>query len=166
VRVNIGKILKAQGIRGEIKISCLLDQPSDISKIEEIICGEKSYKVLSSRALLPTFAVLALERIADRNAAETLVGLDIYVKKEALKLPADRFLIDDLLGCGVYLTSGEYLGKIKGLSPCVSADIIHCEGEKNVSFPFLKDLTAGVDIKNKKLLLNSKRFYEVCVYED
>lgn len=164
--VNIGKIVKAQGIRGEVKISCLLDQPNDILKIREISCGGKTYKVLGSRALLPSFAILSLEGLANRNAAETLVGLDIFAAKEALMLPADRFLVDDLLGCGVYLTSGEYLGKIKGLSPCVSADIIHCEGERKVSFPFLKDLTAGVDIENKRLLLNSKRFYEVCVYEN
>lgn len=147
-------------------MSCFLDAPSDILKIGEIICREKIYKVLTARAVLPSFAVLSLDGINDRNAAETLIGLDIFAKKEELKLPADRFLIDDLLGCKVYLANGGYIGVVKGVSPCVSADIIHCEGQKKVTFPFLKDLTENVDIENKKLLLNSKRFYEVCVYED
>lgn len=163
--VNIGKIVKAQGIKGEIKVSCLLDKPQDILKIKEIICAGKTYKVLSSRALAPNFAFLYLEGITDRNGAEALAGKDIYAKKEALLLSPDRYLIDDLLGCEVYLGEA-FVGTVRELAPCASADIIFCKGEKNVSFPFLKDLVKSVDIENKKITLDEKRFYEVCLYED
>lgn len=163
--VNIGKIVKAQGIKGEIKVSCLLDKPEDILQIKEITCAGKTYKVLYSRAIMPIFAILSLEGVVDRNGAEALVGKDIYAKKEALNLPHGRYLIDDLIGCEVYVADA-CVGTVTQLSPCPSADIIFCEGEKNVSFPFLKDLIKSVDIENKKITLDEKRFYEVCLYED
>ena len=37
---------------------------------------------------------------------------------------------------------------------------------KEFSFPFLKDVVAGVNVEAKKIYVEAKRFGEVVVYED
>ena len=75
--------------------------------------------------------------------------------------------INPIIGCEVYLDSGEYTGRVVDVTTRGTTDIFTvAEGYKTIMFPFLKELIFSVDIVNKKIVLKSQRFAEVALYEN
>lgn len=163
--ITIGQIIKAQGIKGEVKVRPITYDIDRFLKLKEVIINNTSFVVLSSK-IRDGFIYMLLDGVCDRNAAESLTGSMLEVeRKNALKLPSDKYFIVDLIGCDVFLDE-VLLGKLVDIKQYGSADVYFVEGEKKVSFPFLKDLVACIDIAGKIIRLNPRRFSEVAVYED
>ena len=166
MKIEIGKVLKAQGIKGEVKLSCYLDDASMLKNVKQLYIGSQSYAVAHFRAD-GAFCYVLLSGVADRNAAEALRNWTVYADKESLALQEDRYFIDDLVGCLVTLENGKSIGTVKEILQNGAADVFVCDGEKGeILFPFLKDLILSVNVDNKQITLDSKRFGEVAVYED
>ena len=165
MKIEIGKITKAQGIKGEVKLLCYVDDAHMLKDVKTVYIGQNSHRVLKCRPD-GQFCYLLLEGIADRNTAETLREWIVYADKESVILDQGRYFIEDLLGCMVVLSNGNKVGKVVDILQHGAADVYMCEGEKNVAFPFLKDLVLAVDIQRQLITLEEKRFEEVCVYED
>ena len=166
MKLEIGKVLKAQGIKGEIKISCFLDDSSMLLGVKQVYIGSNTYTVEKLRCD-GAFCYLLLGGVSDRNAAEALRNWIVYADKEIIALPQDRYFIADLIGCNVTLDDGTKVGIVKDILQYGAADVYVCfDGEKEVSFPFLNDLVVEVNIERRSIVLNCKRFGEVAVYED
>ena len=166
MKIEVGKVLKAQGIKGEIKISCFLDDAAMLKSVKLIYIGSNTYTV---ERLRPdgAFCYIYLSGITDRNAAEALRNWTVYADKECVTVPQDRYFIADLIDCKVALDDGKIIGVVKDVLQYGSADVFVCHnGEKEISFPFLKDLIVEINIYRKTVVLDSKRFSEVAVYED
>lgn len=166
MKIIVGKVLKAQGIKGEIKISCLLDHSKQFSALKDVYVGETLMQIESIRVENEELLYIKLAQVPDRNTAETLRGLSIYAEKDDIKLEKGKYFIDDLIGCQVLTEKGE-IGKLIEISPCKSADVFTCKvGEKTCSFPFLKSLIVEVNVGEKKIVLDEKGLSEVIVYEN
>ena len=166
MKIEIGKVLKAQGIKGEVKLSCYLDDSSMLKAVKQLYIGSKTYAVAHFRAD-GAFCYVLLEGVSDRNAAEALRNWTVYADKENVTVAADRYFIDDLVGCVVTLDDGSSVGRVKEILQNGAADVFVCDGEeREVLFPFLKDLVVSVNVETKLIVLDSKRFGEVAVYED
>ena len=166
MKLEIGKVLKAQGIKGELKLSCFLDDSAMLKPVKQLYIGSNTYTV---EKLRPdgAFCYVQLAGVLDRNAAEALRNWTVYADKEYLAVPQDRYFIADLIDCNVLLDDGTKVGVIKDVLQYGTADVFVCfNGDREVSFPFLKDLTVEVNIERKTVVLASKRFSEVAVYED
>ena len=166
MKLEIGKVLKAQGIKGEVKISCFLDDASMLIGVKQLYIGSNTYTVERIRPD-GAFCYILLAGVTERNTAESLRNWSVYADKESVAVPQDRYFIADLIDCCVVLDNGITIGVVKDVLQYGSADVFVCfDGEKEVSFPFLNDLVVDVNIDCKKIVLNSKRFGEVAVYED
>lgn len=166
MKLEIGKVIKAQGIKGEVKLACFVDDAVMLKGLKQVYIGSNTYTV---EKLRPdgAFCYIQLVGVADRNAAEALRNWVVYADKESVAVPQDRYFIADLIDCCVVLDNGTTVGIVKQVLQYGSADVFVCfDGEKEVSFPFLNDLVSEVNIDCKKIILNSKRFGEVAVYED
>lgn len=161
----IGKVLKPQGIKGEIKVTSYLDSVEGFKKIKSIIINNTTYQIENCR-LSGTIAYLKLKGIDSINTAETLRDSDVTIRGEDKpKLPQDRFYIDDLIGCDVY-ADDDYLGKLEEILQYGSADIYVLSGKDAVSFPAIKKAIKKIDISNKKIELIKEEFEKIAVYQD
>ena len=99
--LKIGLILKPQGIRGEIKVLPLTDDPHRFIGLKQAFLSEEKKPVRIMGARVGKDAVyLFLEKIYDRTAAESVRGQFIYIDREhAVKLPEGRYFIADLICC-------------------------------------------------------------------
>lgn len=166
MRLKIGKVLKAQGVKGEVKLACFLDNAEMLKGLKRLYIGVEEYAVKSLRAD-GAFCYVGLQGVADRNGAEELRGLDVFADKELIEIPHDRYFVEDLLGCAVVLCGGKAVGKVTDVLQYGAADVFVCENDgATVSFPFLKNLVVDVDVYAKRITLDDKRFGEVAVYED
>lgn len=159
--LTVATILKPQGIRGEIKVKALTDSADDLKAFKKIIIDGAQYSVLSVRAS-GEFAYLGLKGIADRNAAELLRGKDIEVNREDIpELPEGRYYIVDLIGCAVVTERGDILGEVTSVTPA-KTDIYVLERDgKEITFVAADGVISDIDINERKITVNAKRFKEV-----
>ncbi len=164
--IKIGVIVKPQGIKGEVKVIPLTDDAGRYKILKQVYIDGKLYKVHSAK-IASSFVILSLEGVFDRNSAELLRGLELFVlRKDAISLPENTFFIADVLGCEFFSDSGYYYGRVTDVLK-LKTDVWTVVGEKGVMrFPFLKDLLVSVDLENKKIVASEKRLKEVSCYED
>jgi len=161
----IGNVIKPQGIKGEVKIKPYTDSPEDFKSFREVYIGEEKYKLLYTRAA-GGFIYAGLRGVADRNAAELLRGRDVIAdREEAPALEEGKYYIVDIIGCSVFYEDGKKLGIISDVTPAAT-DVytLSSEDKKDIMFPAVKGVIIGVDIKNKRITVDKKRFAEVAVF--
>ncbi len=164
--ITVGEIVKAQGIKGEIKVLPLTDDILRFKKLKKVYICQNLYEIKSLR-IGDGFVYLALNEVNDRNGAEKLIGKEIQIdRNDAVKLPENTYFISDIIGCEVFLSDMKYIGKVDYVYQNGAADVYEVKGEKDVMFPFLNRLVESVDITNKKIVLNKDEFSRVAVYED
>lgn len=166
MKIEVGSVLKAQGIKGEIKLSCFLDNAAMLCGLKKLYIGTQTYAVEQARTD-GAFCYLKLSGVSDRNAAESLKGWTVCADKDSVPLPKGRYFVKDLVGCSVVTESGKLVGTVTDILQYGAADVFVCRKDgKNLSFPFLKDVVLSVDTDRKTVTLNETRFNEVAVYED
>ena len=162
-KLTVATILKPQGIRGEVKVKVLCDGAEDLLDLKRVYIDGTEYAVMNVRGQ-GDFAFIALRGVFDRNAAELLRGKDIEALREDMPpLPEDRFYIADLTGCAVVTSSGEEIGEVISVTPA-RTDIYTLQTPKGeVSFAAAEGVIEDVDVQNKIITVNKKRFKEVSV---
>lgn len=166
MKIEIGKVLKAQGIKGEVKLACFVDDSTMLKNVKQMYVGTNAYAVEKLRCD-GTFCYVLLQGIADRNAAEALRNWTVYADKESVIVPQNRYFINDLIGCIVSASDGMAVGVVKDVLQYGAADVFICEKDgKEISFPFLNDLIVSVNVNSKTIVVDAKRLDEVAVYED
>ena len=104
--------------------------------------------------------------MGDRNFAETLRQKEVYAYKNEINVKKGNYFISDVLGSKLYLSSGKEIGEIHDI---VSGNVDYyyvstAEGE--AVFPMLKTLLVEIDVENKKVVVDAKKFTEVVMYEN
>ena len=161
--VEVGKIVKPQGIKGEVKVVCFVDNPKGLCHLRQITVGGTPYRILRAR-VVGQDVFLTLDGIKDRNDAETLRDKLLTVdRKEAEGLKAGEYFVQDLLG--LVVTDGETrLGVITDVLQYGAADVLVLdEGKRMV--PYLKRLVLSVDLEQRTMTVDAKVWQEV-VCED
>lgn len=111
MRLAVGRIVSAHGVRGEVRI-VPVDPEADLTGREVEAPGLGSFEVVRQRTH-PRGRILALRGVSDRDAAERLIGVELAAESEtAPALPDGRFYVHDLIGLTVYDESGQELGRI------------------------------------------------------
>lgn len=162
-KLNVGEILKPQGIRGELKVKPFTDDAEVFRDFTRVFVEETPYKVLSVRTG-GGLVFLGLKGVPDRNAAELLRGKQLYVAREDAPVPEEgRYYIADLLGCNLVTETGETLGRLTGVRQAAT-DIYTVEMDgKEVMFPAADGVITAVDVQSGTITVDKKRFFEVAV---
>ncbi|MDR0425737.1 MAG: ribosome maturation factor RimM [Clostridiales bacterium] len=165
--ITIGQVLKASGIKGEIKVKPLTDDPKRYHKLRLVYLSGRPYRLLGVR-IGGGFVYLRLADVEDRNAADALRDRLVEIDRvNAVPLEEDRYFISDIIGCAVSLSDGADIGRVTAVSPAGGADVFTVtDGRRTARFPFLKKLAVSVDTENKRIVLDGKIFSEVGIYED
>lgn len=159
--VNVGKIVAAHGIKGEVKLRLAdvgLEQLKQCKELENADGSRKfQIKVLGMAA---SNVRLKIKGIDDRNGAEALVGTAFYVERNALpELSEDEFYLADLTGLPVYLQSLEHkIGSVVGLLNFGAGEIIEIriDGKKETEMlPFTKEYVPEIDIDKGYVIVSS-----------
>lgn len=163
--LTVAKILKPQGVRGEIKVMTYTDSPADLQALDRVYIGGNCYKVLKVRPQPGDCAFITLASIADRNAAEPLRGLDVEVEREDIPaLPEGTYYIADVIGCKVLTEEGEDLGVVTEITPA-RTDVYEYEKPdgKKVVFAAVDGVIISTDIQRKTLVVDKSRLAEVAI---
>lgn len=159
----IGKILKPQGIRGEIKVLPYTDGAEDLCGLKRVFIDGAEYKILGARAG-GGMAYLSLRGVPDRNAAELLRDKELTIPRDDAPEPSEgSYYVADLLGSAIVTDTGRALGTLKEIRQAAT-DIYTLETENGeILFPAADGVVLSVDVENKRMTVSEKRFKEVAV---
>ncbi len=133
--VVLGKVAKAHGIKGEIKIFPYSGQPENFLHYETIFITAdhraKGIKYFIEKSRIQgKFVRVSLQGCQTRNDAENLIGSEVTVLRSELPdLNPDEFYLADLEGKRVVTTEGEVLGLVTGILQTGGHDIISIDND-------------------------------------
>ena len=159
--MEIGRILKPQGINGEVKVEPLTDEPNRFFDFKTLTVGARVYKVKSVR-VLGGYAYVKFDGVNDRNGAESLRNAFITIERAAAApLDAGEFYMRRADG-------EEKIGKITRVENFGAADVVSVRlaDGKDLSFAFTRALNAEYSENERTLAVDGGAFDEVAVYED
>lgn len=156
---DIGKVANTHGVKGEVKVLPLTDDPNRYSDLKWVYI-EKENKLqkfnIQSVKYVKGMVVVKFEGIDDMTAAEALKNTIIKINRaDAIKLPKDSFFICDIIGIKVYDEDEKYLGTLKDVLKTGSNDvyIVKDEDNKEILVPALKTVIREISIEGKRMVV-------------
>ena len=110
--IKVGRIVNAHGIRGEVRVQPRDGDPGFLTRFRTFY--------MDGRPITPTavhvhknVVLMRLPGVEDMNAALSLKGKELYIRREDAQLPPGQWFDDELLGLSVYdADSGALLGEL------------------------------------------------------
>lgn len=160
--IEIAKILKPQGIKGEVKAMPLTNVLAVFNLLKSCVVGQKTMNV-EHISLRQGYVYIKFDEIKTRNDAENYRNQTIKVEKELLESAKDSedFLIDDLIGMVLHDEKGEIVGQIIDVINYGSSDIFIIEKDgRSYQVPYVEDVFKR---ENDHLVVDSEKIKEVMV---
>jgi len=120
--VRIGKIVKAHGLKGAVKVYPYGESPTLFDTDVKLfaVTGDRIEKSLRIQWAKPgnRVVLLSFSGIDDRDQAETLVGSDLFIDGTLLpELEAGTYYWSDIIGIDVYTKEDQYIGRVRSIIP-------------------------------------------------
>ncbi len=160
--LTVGKLVAAQGLRGEVKVNPISDFPERFIKpgdrwLQQDI-EEPSRIELKAGRQLPgkSIYIVSFIGITDRDKAESIVGKKLLVPADQKpKLKEGEFHLIDLVGLKAKFTQdGSAIGEVINLTTAGNdLLIIKLSKGKTVLIPFVKEIVPIINLKQGWLLI-------------
>lgn len=158
--ILMGRIGAAHGIKGEVRIQSFTEEPLDLPRYSPFRTNRPGLivNIISARGTT-NMLVARLEGVNDRNAAEKLNGVELYVERDALPPPEDEddFYHADLIGLRAQLSDGTVLGQVTAIPNYGAGDILEVRapnGGDTYLFAFTRQVVPHVFLKEGYLVID------------
>jgi 16S rRNA processing protein RimM len=155
--LHIGSIVGVHGIKGYLKLYSSAESTDFFRPGKQLTLhreGRESsiYKVLDFQPHKKGFRI-AFEGISTRDAAELLVGCEIYIKRSALPAPEkDAWYWCDLIGLEVFKTDHTHVGRIENIFSTGANDVfVVKDGMKETLIPAIASIIRHIDLDQKSM---------------
>jgi 16S rRNA processing protein RimM len=146
----VGVVAGPVGLRGEVKVNLTTDFPDRFQRLSTIYAGDdrRPMRIASSRRHAGRVA-LHFEDVPNRNAAESLRGVPLYIpRSEAMPLPEGHYYLDQIVGLRVVSIAGDTLGVIEDILHTGNNDVyVTRDGEREILIPAIHDVVRKIDLE-------------------
>lgn len=162
--LRIAVITGAHGLNGRLKVFLISDIISRFEKGKKILLKKNEnyneFKVLEFKQHKGRNYLLLLEKVNDRNLAESLKGIEIFIEKSIAEdtrdqLEEDSFYYFDLIDCKVYHNNKEF-GLVKDIIEAGSGNVLVIKTLDGIEHmvPFVESMVDTSFISEKKIKIN------------
>ncbi len=157
--VLMATIGAAQGLRGEVRARAYTSDPTALGDYGHLHSMDgRSFEVLEIREA-KNVVIVRFRGINDRNAAEALNGLELYIERDNLpddELDDDEFFYTDLEGLEAVDDQGVGYGTVSGIYDFGAGDLLELKGpgKRPVLIPFSEAAVLEIDLEGGKILID------------
>jgi 16S rRNA processing protein RimM len=157
-RVCIAQIGAAHGVRGEVRLKAFTEDPLAVTSYGPLEAedGKRQFEIEAARPA-KDMLVVRLRGVTDRNAAEALKNVRLYVAREKLPPPADdEFYYADLVGLAAVKANGEMVGTVKAVHNFGAGDLLEIQpgdGSATMVVPFTETTVPTIDMAQRRIVL-------------
>jgi 16S rRNA processing protein RimM len=155
--ILLGIVGAAHGVRGEVRVKSYSADPADLCRYGPLTAEDgRRFEVVSLRPARDV-VVVRFKGLDDRNAAEALNGVKLFVDRAALPEPddEDEFLHADLIGLRAETQQGEQLGHVSAIHNFGGGDVIEVRPARGESllFAFTRAVVPVIDIAGGRIVI-------------
>jgi 16S rRNA processing protein RimM len=157
--LQVARIGKPHGIRGEVTVQLFTDAPEErfepgaVFRVEPAAQGPLT---ISSARWNKEILVLGFEEVPDRNAAELLRGAKLFIESDdTADEDGDAWYEHELVGL-IARVGDQVIGKVSALRTMTVQDLLIIErtdGEE-ILVPFVEEIVPEVDVEAGFVILN------------
>lgn len=161
--ITVGEILRAHGIRGELKVQVRSDYSQCFYELDKIFLvkndtdNELIQACIQSSRHHKQHVLLKLDVAENRNESEKFGGWLLQVPEKSLpELEEDEYYVSDLVGLIVSTTGGKTVGELTGVFPGGLNDIYEIHNLETGKFnlvPAVREFIKLIDIKNGRMII-------------
>ena len=157
--VLVARFGAAHGVRGEIRLWSFTADPLAIADYGPLESkdGRRQF-VIDTLRPNKDFLVARIDGVGDRNAAEALRNVELYLPRE--RLPEidedDTWYYADLVGLAAVAPDGTDVGTVAAVYNFGAGDIVEiapAAGGKTLLLPFTEAVVPEVDVKAKRIVV-------------
>lgn len=154
---RIGVIVQPHGVRGEVKVLPMTDDPGRIKKLKEIYLqdGNHFYPLHPEGVKFQKqFIIVKFTEFASMNDVERLRKLELFVtRKDTVKCQKDEYLIPDLIGLKVVDEEGNSVGELRDVLQTGANDVyfIQRDNGEELLLPAIKQCILDVSISKGQM---------------
>ena len=157
-RICVAQIGGAHGIRGEVKLKSFTADPMAVKDYGPLLSEDGAVQIeIETVRPAKGHLVARLRGIIDRNAAERLTNLKLFIPRDRLPpADADEFYHVDLVGLAAETAAGTRLGTIVAVHDFGAGDILELQpeaGGATLMVPFTDTFVPRVDIAGGRIIV-------------
>ena len=157
-RICLGQIGAPHGVRGEVRLRSFTANPDAITGYGPLETEDGHIVKIESLRPAKDHFVARLAGVSDRDAAERMTNVKLYVPRERLPAPesADEFYYADLIGLAVVDGSGNDLGTVLAIHNFGAGDLVEIKpanGGVTKLLPFNEATVPVVDLAAGRLIV-------------
>lgn len=150
-KVLLAKIGAAHGIRGEVRVKPFGDDPLSFTDYGVLTTkdGQRLFEVEKAR-VQKTVVITKFKGIVDRNQAEELNGIELFIDRDQLPDPEeDEFYYSDLTGLKVLDRIGDKLGSVVAVQDFGAGDLLEIRPSRGKTFyvPFTREFVPEISLE-------------------
>lgn len=150
MQLNIGKVVKSHGIKGEVAVDIATDDPDIHFAVGETLTGKQAGKEieLTVKTMRPhqKRLLVSFEEIPDRTAADSLRGMKFFAEPLEHDAEEDGYYDHELIGLEVRMDK-KPIGKVTGVMDTPNRKILEVDYQgREVLIPFVMDIVPEVDL--------------------
>lgn len=151
-KIPVGRITKAHGIRGEVRVLPLDGAAEELARYHTYYldgCPVRPSSVRTHKG----FALMRLPGVETMDEAEALRGKELCVSRSDGEIPAGRVFDAELLGMEVFDgENGTRLGEVTAVEPYPAGSVCTVEGERTYLIPVVKEaFLLRVDVEQNRM---------------
>ena len=160
--IFLGRLVKAFGIRGELKFHPSDDFWEDVLQSKRLTLRSRGDNGMTRQSVEFRHSrphgrsyVVEMDGVADRNTAETLVGAEVFIAEDHIdvSLP-ERWLPYQVIGTTVKTEAGDVLGEITSVIYSSAHDVYEITGERGKFLvPAVSEFVVLMDKDSRTLIL-------------
>jgi len=158
-RILLGRVVGAFGVKGELKLESWTEPRDALFRYLPwtLVHRDGEHRVTVAKGRLsPNGSITArLPQIETREAAEALLGAEIWVPRSQLPppKPGEHYWVD-LEGLAVRTPEGVDLGRVSHLFNNGANDVIVVRGDRDRYLPYAPQVVLEVDLEGGRMLVD------------
>lgn len=162
--LSIGKIVGAHGVKGNVKVYSFVESLSLFEQESSIlvVSAKGSEKIFKIKWIKPhgRVVLLSLEGIENRDLAETLIGSELFVKRDSFpKLVDGSYYWFEIIGLAVFTNDEKYIGRVESIIPTGSNDVYvvkdaQKDRDNEILIPAIESAVLEIDLEQKRMIVD------------
>ena len=156
----IGKVVSAQGNKGEVNVLPLTDSIDRFNNLDNVFLRNKNSQTIlnvEKIRIRKNMVILKLKDIENIQEAKMIVGSILEVeRKNAVKLSKDTYFTFEIIGLEVYTENNIFLGKVENIISTGSNDVyvVKRKDKEELFIPAIHDVVKNINLEKKRITIN------------
>jgi 16S rRNA processing protein RimM len=156
--ICVAQIGAPHGIRGEVRLKSFTADPLAVKDYGPLLREDGSAElVIESVRPAKAHLVARFRGVSDRNAAEQLTNLKLFIPRERLPPPEpDEYYHADLIGLSAVTPDGNEIGTVIAIHDFGAGDILELRlhaGGSTLMLPFTDVYVPSVDVSQRRIVV-------------